>query len=164
MIVVLIILHILPQNKNIPDAIRLEKSIAVLPFRNDSPDQDNEYFVNGTRESILELKKAQKLNPRAFSYQAWQPRAFLYARDYDRALKEHLALLKRYPEYDYAKRWCAVNYQLCGKMEEALSVCSEVAQQDWLVLLQVEVLYDNLRSEPRFQAILDKMNFPSNQQ
>jgi TolB-like protein len=29
------------------------KSIAVLPFVNDSPDQENEYFINGTMESIL---------------------------------------------------------------------------------------------------------------
>ena len=30
-----------------------EISIAVLPFRDDSPDQDNEYFINGMMESIL---------------------------------------------------------------------------------------------------------------
>ncbi len=29
------------------------KSIAVLPFVNDSPDQENQYFINGTMESIL---------------------------------------------------------------------------------------------------------------
>ncbi|MCK5370637.1 MAG: tetratricopeptide repeat protein, partial [Cyclobacteriaceae bacterium] len=32
----------------------LEKSIAVLPFRNDSPDQENEYFCNGMMEEILD--------------------------------------------------------------------------------------------------------------
>jgi TolB-like protein/Tfp pilus assembly protein PilF len=31
----------------------IDKSIAVLPFRNDSPDQENEYFCNGTVEAIL---------------------------------------------------------------------------------------------------------------
>jgi len=31
----------------------LEKSIAVLPFRNDSPDATNKYFIDGTMESIL---------------------------------------------------------------------------------------------------------------
>jgi TolB-like protein len=35
-----------------PD-IEIEKSIAVLPFRNDSPDPENEYFCNGMVESIL---------------------------------------------------------------------------------------------------------------
>jgi len=31
----------------------LEKSIAVLPFINDSPDQENTYFINGVMEEIL---------------------------------------------------------------------------------------------------------------
>jgi len=30
------------------------KSIAVLPFINDSPDEENEYFINGTMEDILD--------------------------------------------------------------------------------------------------------------
>ena len=32
---------------------KLEKSIAVLPFINDSPDQENTYFINGVMEEIL---------------------------------------------------------------------------------------------------------------
>ena len=32
----------------------IEKSIAVLPFRNDSPDPENEYFCNGMMEEILD--------------------------------------------------------------------------------------------------------------
>ena len=31
-----------------------DKSIAVLPFRNDSPDQERMYFINGTMEAILD--------------------------------------------------------------------------------------------------------------
>jgi len=34
--------------------IELEKSIAVLPFKNDSPDQERMYFINGTMEAILD--------------------------------------------------------------------------------------------------------------
>jgi len=37
----------------ITDISRLEKSIAVLPFINDSPDQENTYFINGVMEEIL---------------------------------------------------------------------------------------------------------------
>jgi eukaryotic-like serine/threonine-protein kinase len=33
--------------------VPLEKSIAVLPFINDSPDEENEYFINGIMEEIL---------------------------------------------------------------------------------------------------------------
>jgi len=49
-IVGLIVLNIIPRTgkKEI-----LDKSIAILPFRNDSPDKENAYFINGTMESIL---------------------------------------------------------------------------------------------------------------
>jgi adenylate cyclase len=37
-----------------------EKSVAVLPFRNDSPDKENEYFCNGVMEQIiLHLQKIE---------------------------------------------------------------------------------------------------------
>lgn len=50
----LIILHILPRNRSDTEETLLQKSIAVLPFRNDSPNQENEYFINGVMESILD--------------------------------------------------------------------------------------------------------------
>ena len=39
--------------KHKTDPAKLEKSIAVLPFINDSPDQENTYFINGVMEEIL---------------------------------------------------------------------------------------------------------------
>lgn len=47
----LIILNIIPRTgkKEV-----LDKSIAVLPFRNDSPEQTEMYFIDGTMESILD--------------------------------------------------------------------------------------------------------------
>jgi TolB-like protein/Tfp pilus assembly protein PilF len=43
-----------------------EKSIAVLPFRNDSPDLENEYFCNGMMEEILtNLQKISELDVRS---------------------------------------------------------------------------------------------------
>ena len=42
-----------------------EKSIAVLPFRNDSPDPDKDYFFNSMQEEISkQLQKIQDLNVR----------------------------------------------------------------------------------------------------
>ena len=35
------------------DISKLEKSVAILPFRNDSPDDENTYFINGVMEEIL---------------------------------------------------------------------------------------------------------------
>jgi TolB-like protein len=41
---------------------KLEKSIAVLPFINDSPDQENTYFINGVMEEVLNnLQKIKDL-------------------------------------------------------------------------------------------------------
>ncbi len=40
-------------NRSKQPAIEIEKSIAVLPFKNDSADPDNEYFCNGMMETIL---------------------------------------------------------------------------------------------------------------
>jgi len=41
---------------------KLEKSVAVLPFINDSPDQENTYFINGVMEEILNnLQKIKAL-------------------------------------------------------------------------------------------------------
>ncbi len=50
-IVGLIVLNVIPRTgkKDI-----LDKSIAVLPFRNDSPDEEKMYFINGTMEAILD--------------------------------------------------------------------------------------------------------------
>jgi TolB-like protein len=39
--------------KQTTDVTNLEKSIAILPFRNDSPDEENTYFINGLMEEIL---------------------------------------------------------------------------------------------------------------
>jgi len=50
-IVALIVLNIIPRANN--KMAILEKSIAVLPFINDSPDEENTYFINGIMDEIL---------------------------------------------------------------------------------------------------------------
>ena len=50
------------EKRHLKDPARLEKSIAVLPFINDSPDQENTYFINGVMEEILNnLQKIKDL-------------------------------------------------------------------------------------------------------
>ena len=44
---------IIDRSKQTQALTKLEKSIAVLPFRNDSPDQENTYFINGIMEEVL---------------------------------------------------------------------------------------------------------------
>jgi TolB-like protein/cytochrome c-type biogenesis protein CcmH/NrfG len=44
------------------DITKLEKSVAILPFKNDSPDESNTYFINGLMEEILNnLQKIKDL-------------------------------------------------------------------------------------------------------
>jgi TolB-like protein/Tfp pilus assembly protein PilF len=52
-IIAIIILGILFIPKLFKPSEELEKSIAVLPFINDSPDQENAYFINGIMDEIL---------------------------------------------------------------------------------------------------------------
>ena len=47
---------------NLRDSRSVEKSIAVLPFRNDSPSDSNTYFINGVMEEVLNnLQKIKDL-------------------------------------------------------------------------------------------------------
>jgi TolB-like protein/tetratricopeptide (TPR) repeat protein len=52
-IVVLIVINIIPGKREKQNVI-LDKSIAVLPFMNDSPEETEMYFINGTMEAILD--------------------------------------------------------------------------------------------------------------
>ena len=47
------IYKIIDRSKQTQDLTKLEKSIAVLPFRNDSPNDSTTYFLNGVMEEIL---------------------------------------------------------------------------------------------------------------
>ena len=45
-----------------PDISKLEKSVAILPFKNDSKDEENTYFINGLMEEVLNnLQKIKDL-------------------------------------------------------------------------------------------------------
>ena len=48
--------------KQATDITKLEKSVAILPFRNDSKDEENTYFINGLMEEVLNnLQKIKDL-------------------------------------------------------------------------------------------------------
>ena len=53
-------------------------------------------------------------------------------------------------------------YMALGETDKALDWLEKAYEQreGWLVTLKVEPMYDPLLSEPRFQTILEKMNFP----
>ena len=47
------VFKIIESSKQANNIAKIEKSIAVLPFINDSPDQENAYFINGIMDEIL---------------------------------------------------------------------------------------------------------------
>lgn len=61
-VVVILVVVFLIARKSRPAGIPFEKSIAVLPFKNDSNDSSNVYFVNGLMEAVLNnLQKIEDL-------------------------------------------------------------------------------------------------------
>lgn len=61
-VVILAFPKIMDRNTQAAEAVALEKSIAVLPFKNDSDDASNVYIVNGLMESVLNnLQKIEDL-------------------------------------------------------------------------------------------------------
>jgi hypothetical protein len=54
-------------------------------------------------------------------------------------------------------------YAALGQKEEAFGWLETGYQQraNWMVLLKVDPLFDDLRSDPRFQDLMRRMNFPA---
>lgn len=63
---IFVVLRVIERTRQTNDITKLDKSIAVLPFVNDSPDKENEYFCNGMMEEILnQLQKIGDLKVKA---------------------------------------------------------------------------------------------------
>lgn len=61
-ILALIVFNIFNGNSRKTSPEIIDKSIAVIPFINDSPEKENEYFINGTMEAILDnLSRIEEL-------------------------------------------------------------------------------------------------------
>jgi len=55
-------LEVTASGKQAIDVTKLEKSVAILPFKNDSPDEENTFFINGIMEEVLNnLQKIKDL-------------------------------------------------------------------------------------------------------
>ncbi len=54
LVIVIVVLAVFNVFGNWKETEEQEKAIAVLPFKNDSPEQERMYFINGTMEAILD--------------------------------------------------------------------------------------------------------------
>src|SRR5262249_51961582 len=56
----------------------------------------------------------------------------------------------------------ALIYAALGETDETFKWLETAYQQraNWMVLLKVDPCFDNLRSDPRFQDLMRRMNFP----
>jgi TolB-like protein/Tfp pilus assembly protein PilF len=58
----------------------------------------------------------------------------------------------------------AIIYIGLGKKDKAFEWLDKAYEQHeaWMILLKVDPIFDSLRSDPRFQDLVDRMNFPDN--
>ncbi len=72
-------------------------------------------------------------------------------------------LQRRGPQGQVNAFWLALVSAGLGEHDEAIALLEQAAdqRQGMLVLLNMYPVFDPLRSDPRFQALLKKMNFPA---
>ena len=112
-------------------------------------------------EAIVSLKKTCDMWPGA-SPIAWLGEAYAAAGYRDEAHKvlrqlEELSKQRYVTPYGRARIYAAL-----GETDQTFKWLETAYGQraNWMVLLKVDPCFDNLRSDPRFQDLMRRMNFP----
>ena len=112
-------------------------------------------------DAIASLKKACHFWPGA-SPIAWLGAAYAAAGYRDEAQKV-LQRLDELSKQGYVSPYGRARiYAALGATDETFKWLETAYQQraNWMVLLKVDPRFDNLRSDPRFQDLMRRMNFP----
>jgi TolB-like protein/Tfp pilus assembly protein PilF len=112
--------------------------------------------------AIASLKKACQLWPGS-PPMSWLGEAYAKAGQHDEARRimeelDRLSKRQHVTPYEFGRIHAALN-----QTDEALG-CLEAAYEQrasWMILVKVDPCFDNLHSDPRFQDLLRRMNFPS---
>jgi TolB-like protein/Flp pilus assembly protein TadD len=109
--------------------------------------------------AIAALRKAVELSPGAGVPVALLGEAYAAARRCEEARRilQELAKQRHAPAYFVGRIYAAL-----GEKDEALCWLDAAYRErgEWLVLLKVDPRFDDLRSDPPFQDLLRRMNFP----
>jgi tetratricopeptide (TPR) repeat protein len=113
-------------------------------------------------EAIAEIDKAVDLSQGASRIIATRGFAFAVAGRRDDALKVLADLDGLAKEKYVSPYFFAVIYAGLGEKDKAFHYLDEAVAErhPYLVLANVEPVFDDIRSDPRFPAILDKVNLP----
>ncbi len=114
-------------------------------------------------QGIAEVRKGLELSQGAPTFLAWLAEAYAAGGYFDEA-QEIMRELEQTSTQRYVMRYQIA--RICaalGKKEEALQWL-EIGYRErdpWTVVLKVEPRFDDLRSDPRFQDLMVRMNFPA---
>jgi len=114
-------------------------------------------------QGIAEVRKGWELSQGAPTFLAWLAEAYAAGGYFDEA-QEIMRELEQTSTQRYVMRYQIA--RICaalGKKEEALQWL-EIGYRErdpWTVALKVEPRFDDLRSDPRFQDLMVRMNFPA---
>jgi predicted Zn-dependent protease len=112
--------------------------------------------------AIAESRKGVQLSQHAPIFLAWLGEAYAaggYSDDAQKILEQLEQISKkRYVSPYHMARIC----DALGKKDEALRWLETGYRERaaWMVALKIEPRFDGLRSDPRFQDLLRRMNFP----
>jgi TolB-like protein/Flp pilus assembly protein TadD len=112
-------------------------------------------------KAMVEFRRARELNDIPWT-RAYLGHAYALAGHRAEALKVVAGLKEDSKRLVVAPYDVAVVYAGLGDKDQALAWLERAYQvhNSWLALVQVDPRYDGLRSDPRFQDLLRRMNFP----
>ncbi len=110
------------------------------------------------------IKHLEKVGPAEYTQQVWALLAYAFGRAGDTHVALRIASeLQELSEHSYVSPYTfALIHAGLHEKEKALCWLEKAYSERaaWMVFLNIDPAFDDLRSEPRFQKIIELMNFP----